>query len=112
MNTMGKNTRVISIGVIIVAGAILIYGFIDMQSYRSGYVSGYSAMSRIVGAACVAGNVLDAELCLRLENDLYAEGGDGVYSATAINAFGSSSVEGVIAPLAIEIIRSVWYAPK
>lgn len=97
---MGKKTRAISIAAIIVAGAILIYGFIDMQSYRSGYISGYSAMSRVVDVACMAGDVLDAELCVRLENDLYADGGDGVYSATAIDAFGPSLVERVSAPLA------------
>lgn len=71
-----------------------------MQSYRSGYISGYSAMSRVVDAACMAGDVLDAELCTRLENDLYADNGDGVYSATAIDAFGPSLVERVSAPLA------------
>ena len=97
---MSKNIRTISVAAVIVAAGVLIYGFIDMQSYRSGYISGYSAMSRVVDAACMAGDVLDTELCVRLENDLYADGGDGVYSATAIDAFGPSLVEKVSMPLA------------
>ncbi len=85
---MGKNVRIASIAAIIVAGAILVYGFIDAQSYRAGYVSGYSMMTRVLDVACAKGDVLDAELCLKTELALYGDEsvGDGIYAAQAVDA--------------------------
>ncbi len=85
---MGKNVRIASIAVIIVAAAILAYGFVDTQSYRAGYVSGYSMMTRVLDVACTKGQVFDAELCEKTELALYGDEseGDGVYAAQAVDA--------------------------
>ncbi len=88
MKNMGKNVRIASIAVIVIAAAILIYGFIDAQSYRAGYVSGYSMMTRVLDVACAKGEVLDAELCTEVELALYGDegNGDGIYAAQAVDA--------------------------
>ncbi len=81
-------TRRLSIFIIIVAVAILAYGFIDMQSYRAGYLSGYSRVSRVVDAACMRGDIFDVRLCADTEIALYGERGegDGIYAAQAVDA--------------------------
>ncbi len=84
---MTVRTRRWSIFIIIAAVAILAYGLIDAQSYRAGYLSGYSRVSRVVDAACIRGDVLDVRLCADTEIALYGERGegDGIYAAQAVD---------------------------
>ena len=63
----------LSIIAVIIAVAILVYGFIDAGSYRDGYKAGYDRISRAVDAACVNGLVADNGLCDAAEVALYAD---------------------------------------
>lgn len=73
----------LSIVVIIIAAAILVYGFIDAGSYRDGYKAGYDRISRSVDAACVNGFVSDTGLCVAAEAALYADAADAILGLTA-----------------------------
>lgn len=63
--------RRLSIIAIILAAAVLAYGFIDAWSYRAGYAAGSVRISRLVGVACEKGLVEDESLCESAESVLY-----------------------------------------
>lgn len=104
---MGMHSRKLSIITIVIATALLIYGFIDAQSYRSGYVSGYSKLARSVEAACAKGDVLDAGLCVAMENALYGAGSDGtgIYAASVLETVGAASPASAISARAKKKLR-------
>src|SRR3989344_7503008 len=61
----------LSIIVIILAAAVLLYGFIDASSYRSGYAAGSVTVSRLVERACAGDLVADTGLGDAAEAVLY-----------------------------------------
>ena len=87
--------RRLSIIAIILAAAVLAYGFVDAWSYRAGYTAGSIRISRLVGVACEKGLVDDESLCESSEGVLYPlppSAVMGLAQVAAITEGGASSV--------------------
>ncbi|MDO8582550.1 MAG: hypothetical protein Q7R63_00955 [bacterium] len=76
----------LSIIVIILAAVVLLYGFIDASSYRSGYAAGSVTVSRLVERACAGDLVVDTGLCDAAEAVLYPPSPDESMGLAQISA--------------------------
>lgn len=89
--------RRLSVIAIILAAAVLAYGFIDARSYRAGYAAGSVTVSRLVNRACENGFVSDNNLCEAAEVALYPAPPDAVMGLAdvrqTLGADQSASVE-------------------
>ena len=91
--------RRLSIIIIILSAAVLVYGFIDAGSYRTGYREGSVAISRAVDSACGNGLVLDSGLCDRAETILYSSEPKAVMGLANIS-------DNLVADIAPTVVRS------
>src|SRR3989344_4543729 len=76
----------LSVIVIILAAAVLLYGFIDAGSYRSGYAAGSVTVSRLVERACAGDLVADTGLCDAAEAVLYPPPPDEIMVLAQVSA--------------------------
>lgn len=83
---MSIKTKWLSILLIIISALILVYGFIDKNSYRAGYAAGYTTVSRAINRACIDDRITDDTLCEEAVAALFeSEGNNGVYIAEAVS---------------------------